>query len=134
MSNKLKENQILATQKVAIGLTNRQIAKELSVTEETICRWKQTPDFQASVNNLLVEQRHVAQQKLRKIISSSLDIVEDQLNNKDISSEAKVSLSLKLLQMCNTQTLFHQKIESTDKEIIQKKIEEKEFNKKFGII
>ena len=36
---------------------------------------------------------------------------------------AKVSLSLKLLQMCNTQTLFHQKIESTDKEIIQKQIQ-----------
>ena len=134
MSNKLKENQILATQKVAMGLTNRQIAKELSVTEETICRWKQTPEFQATVNHFLVEQRNAAQQKLRKIISSSLDIVEDQLNNKEISSEAKVSLSLKLLQMCNTQILFHQKIESTDKEIIQKQIEEKEFNKKFGII
>jgi len=134
MSNKLKENQILATQKVAMGLTNRQIAKELSVTEETICRWKQTPEFQATVNHFLVEQRNAAQQKLRKIISSSLDIVEDQLNNKEISSEAKVSLSLKLLQMCNTQILFHQKIESTDKEIIQKQLEEKEFNKKFGII
>ena len=58
MSNKLKENQILATQKVAMGLTNRQIAKELSVTEETICRWKQTPEFQATVNHFLVEQRN----------------------------------------------------------------------------
>ena len=46
MSNKLKENQIIATQKVAMGLTNRQIAKELNVAEETICRWKQTPEFQ----------------------------------------------------------------------------------------
>ena len=35
MSNKLKENQIIATQKVALGLTNRQIAKELNVAEET---------------------------------------------------------------------------------------------------
>ena len=111
MSNKLKENQIIATQKVAMGLTNRLIAKELNVTEETICRWKQTPEFQATVNHLLVEQRNAAQQKLRKIISLSLDVVETQLSNKDISSEAKVSLSLKLLQMCNTQSLFHEKEE-----------------------
>jgi len=133
MSNKLKENQILATQKVAMGLTNRQIAKELNVAEETICRWKQTPEFQAAVNHFLVEQRNVAQQKLRKIISSSLDIVENHLSNKDISSEKKVSLSLKLLQMCNTQSLFHEKIESADQEIIQKKIEEKEFNKRLNL-
>ena len=133
MSNKLKENQIIATQKVAMGLSNRQIAKELSVTEETICRWKQTPEFQATVNHLLVEQRNAAQQKLRKIISSSLDIVENHLSNKDISSEKKVSLSLKLLQMCNTQSLFHEKIESADQEIIQKKIEEKEFNKRLNL-
>ena len=134
MSNKLKENQIIATQKVAMGLTNRQIAKELNVAEETICRWKQTPEFKATVNHLLVEQRNAAQQKLRKIISLSLDVVETHFSNKAISSEAKVSLSLKLLQMCNTRSLFHANIESADEEIIQKQMEEKEFNKKFGVI
>ena len=133
MSNKLKENQIIATQKVAMGLTNRQIAKELNVAEETICRWKQTPEFQAAVNHLLVEQRNAAQQRLRKIINLSLDVVETHLSNKTISSEAKVSLSLKLLQMCNTRSLFHEKIESADEEIIQKQIEEKEFNKRLNL-
>ena len=40
---------------------------------------------------------------------------------------------MKLLQMCNTRSLFHEKIESADEEIIQKKIEEKEFNKRFNL-
>ena len=63
MSNKLKENQIIATQKVAMGLTNRQIAKELNVAEETICRWKQTPEFQAGVNAILLECRDNGKQR-----------------------------------------------------------------------
>ena len=48
----------IVTQKVAMGLTNRQIAKELSVVEETICRWKQTPEFQACLFTISIKFRY----------------------------------------------------------------------------
>ena len=81
MSNKLKENQIIATQKVAMGLTNRQIAKELNVAEETICRWKRTPEFQAGVNTILLECRDNTKQRLRNLLTHSLDLLEEEINN-----------------------------------------------------
>ena len=42
MSKNLNENQLLAVQLVAQGKSGKEIAKELSVTEETISRWKKT--------------------------------------------------------------------------------------------
>ena len=81
MSNKLKENQIIATQKVAMGLTNRQIAKELNVAEETICRWKQFPEFQAEVNAILLEFRDNTKQRLRNLLTHTLDLLEEEINN-----------------------------------------------------
>ena len=57
MSKNLNENQLLAVQLVAQGRSGKEIAKELSVTEETISRWKKQPAFIALVNDLLGQLR-----------------------------------------------------------------------------
>ena len=53
MSKYLNENQLLAVQLVAQGRSGKEIAQELSITEETISRWKKQPAFIALVNALL---------------------------------------------------------------------------------
>ena len=53
MSTKLNENQLLAIPLVAQGVSGKDIAKTLKITEETVSRWKQQPDFKAEVNQLL---------------------------------------------------------------------------------
>ena len=40
MSKNLKENQVLAANLIAIGLSTRTVSKELNIREETVCRWK----------------------------------------------------------------------------------------------
>tara|TARA_B100000989_G_C19337424_1_gene383513 strand:- start:282 stop:437 length:156 start_codon:yes stop_codon:yes gene_type:complete len=50
MSKKLYENQFLAVQLVAQGRSGNEIAQELSVTEETVSRWKKQLAFIALVN------------------------------------------------------------------------------------
>ena len=129
MSNKLKENQIIATQKVAMGLTNRQIAKELNVAEETICRWKQTPEFQAEINAILLECRDNAKQRLRNLLTNSLDLLEAEMNNPE--SRHKVNIALKMLQLVRIHALVHEDIGSVNPEIVQKIKEDKDFKDLF---
>ena len=125
MSNKLKENQIIATQKVAMGLTNRQIAKELNVAEETICRWKQTPEFQAGVNAILLECRDNTKQQLRNLLTNSLDLLEAEMNNPE--SRHRVNIALKMLQLVRINELVHEDIGSVNPDIVQKIKEDKNF-------
>ena len=129
MSNKLKENQIIATQKVAMGLTNRQIAKELNVAEETICRWKQTPEFQAEVNAILLECRDNAKQRLRNLLTNSLDLLEEEMNNPE--SRHRVNIALKMLQLVRIHALVHEDIGPVNPDIVQKIKEDKEFKDLF---
>ena len=129
MSNKLKENQIIATQKIAMGLTNRQIAKELNVTEETICRWKQTPEFQAEVNAILLECRDNAKQRLRNLLTNSLDLLEAEMNNPE--SRHRVNIALKMLQLVRINELVHEDIGPVNPDIVQKIKEGKEFKDLF---
>jgi len=129
MSNKLKENQIIATQKVAMGLTNRQIAKELNVAEETICRWKQTPEFQAGVNAILLECRDNAKQRLRNLLTNSLDLLEAEMNNPE--SRHKVNIALKMLQLVRIHALVHEDIGPINPDIVQKIKEDKDFKDLF---
>ena len=75
MSTKLNENQLLATHLVAIGKSGKQIAEKLSVAEETISRWKKLPEFQAEVNAILLECRNNAKQRLRNLLTNSLDLL-----------------------------------------------------------
>ena len=129
MSNKLKENQIIATQKVAMGLTNRQIAKELNVAEETICRWKQTPEFQAGVNAILLECRDNAKQRLRNLLTNSLVFLEEEMNNPE--SRHRVNIALKMLQLVRIHELVHEDIGPVNPDIVQKIKEDKEFKDLF---
>ena len=129
MSNKLKENQIIATQKVAMGLTNRQIAKELNVAEETICRWKQTPEFQAEVNAILLECRNNAKQRLRNLLTNSLDLLEAEMNNPEFRH--RVNIALRMLQLVRIHALVHEDIGSVNPDIVQKIKEDKDFKDLF---
>ena len=81
MSTKLNENQLLATRLVAKGKSGKQIAEELSLAEETISRWKQFPECQAKVNAILLEFRDNTKQRLRNLLTHSLDLLEEEINN-----------------------------------------------------
>ena len=129
MSNKLKENQIIATQKVALGLTNRQIAKELNVAEETISRWKKLPEFQAEINAILLECRDNTKQRLRNLLTNSLDLLEEEMNNPE--SRHRVTIALKMLQLVRVNELVHEDIGPVNPDIVQKIKEEKDFKDLF---
>lgn len=129
MSKNLNENQLLAVQLVAQGKSGREIAKQLSVTEETISRWKKQPIFIASVNEILGQLREGIQQKMRNLVFQALEILETELSDKE--NKNKANIALKLLQNYKFVQLFDQKIGSDNPEIIKRNIFDKKFEELF---
>ena len=125
MSTKLNENQLLATHLVAIGKSGKQIAGELSVAEETISRWKNLPEFQAEVNAILLECRDNTKQRLRNLLTNSLDLLEAEMNNPE--SKFKVNIALKILHLVRINELVHENIGPVNPDIVQKLKEDKDF-------
>ena len=125
MSNKLNENQLLAVPLVAQGRSGKEIAKELSVTEETISRWKKQPAFIALVNELLGQLRDTTQQKMRNLVLLALEILEKELFNED--NKNRVNIALKVLNNYKFSTLIDQKIGSENADTIERR----QFDKKF---
>ena len=129
MSKNLNENQLLAVQLVAQGRSGREIAKQLSVTEETISRWKKQPIFIASVNEILGQLSEGIQQKMRNLVFQALEILETELSDKE--NKNKANIALKLLQNYKFVQLFDQKIGSNNPEIIKRNIFDKKFEELF---
>ena len=129
MSTKLKENQLLAIPLVAQGVSGREIAKQLTVTEETVSRWKQVPEFQAGVNAILLECREIAKQRLRNLLTNSLDLLEEEMNNPE--SRHRVNIALKMLQLVRINALVHEDIGPVNPDIVQKIKEDKDFKDLF---
>ena len=129
MSKNLNENQLLAVQLVVQGRSGREIAKQLSVTEETISRWKKQPIFIASVNEILGQLSEGIQQKMRNLVFQALEILETELSDK--GNKNKANIALKLLQNYKFVQLFDQKIGSDNPEIIKRNIFDKKFEELF---
>ena len=125
MSKNLNENQLLAVQLVAQGRSGKEIAQELSVTEETISRWKKRPAFIALVNELLGQLRDTTQQKMRNLVFTALEILEKELFNE--GNKNRVNIALKILNNYKFSALIDQKIGSNNEETIKKK----QFDRKF---
>ena len=129
MSKNLKENQLFAIPLVAQGVSGKDIAKTLKITEETVSRWKQQPEFKAEVNQLLKECRDDTQHRLRSIVNKSLEILINELGNDN--SDVRVNLALKVLQNMKLNNYLFEDIGSSNPEIVRKKISDQEFAEKF---
>ena len=110
-------------------MSGKKIAKQLSVVEETVSRWKQFPDFQARVNSILMECREDTQQQLRHVIGLSLTIIQEELQN--TNSSMRIGLALKLVNSMKLANLLHEEIGSNDAKIIAKRKEDKDFKDLF---
>ena len=129
MSTKLNQNQLLAIPLVAQGVSGKNVAKKIQVTEETVSRWKQLHDFQAGVNSILMECREDTQQQLRHVIGLSLTIIQEELQK--TNSSTRVSIALKLVHSMKLTNLLYEEIGSNDAKIIAKRKESEDFKDLF---
>jgi len=129
MSTKLNQNQLLAIPLVAQGVSGKNVAKKIQVTEETVSRWKKLPEFQAEVNALLKECRDETQHKLRSLVNTALEVIKDELENSN--SDQRITIALKILQNMKLNSYLYEKIGSSKAENVKSKMWNEDFAEKF---
>ena len=129
MSTKLNQNQLLAIPLVAQGVSGKNVAKKIQVTEETVSRWKKLPEFQAEVNALLKECRDETQHKLRSLVNIALEVIKDELENSN--SDQRITIALKILQNMKLNTYLYEEIGSSKAENVKSKMWNEDFAEKF---
>jgi len=117
----LNKRQLLAVEMAAAGARGKAIAKQLKVTEETVSRWKQVPEFQAGVNAILKDTMESARDRLRCLVGKALETLEGAIDGDDLPIKEKVNASFKILSLCDTGALVSDEIGPDDPEIISKK-------------
>jgi len=129
MSTKLNQNQLLAIPLVAQGVSGKNVAKKIQVTEETVSRWKKLPEFQAEVNALLKECRDETQHKLRSLVNLALEVVREDLEN--TNSEQRLATALKIIQNMKLNTYLYEEIGPSKAENVKSKMWNDDFAEKF---
>ena len=98
MSNNLKENQVLAANLIASGLSVRIIAKELNIREETICRWKKNNAFKKSITKHQKEYLSNIEKAHFSLIQKAMFNINKALDDQNTSIKDKAELSIKYLR------------------------------------
>ena len=98
MSKNLKENQVIAANLIASGLSVRTIAKEVNVREETICRWKKNNEFNKYITKYQKEFLSNIEKAHFSLIQKAMFNINKVLDDENTTIKDKAELSIKYLR------------------------------------
>ena len=98
MSKNLKENQVLAANLIAIGLSTRTVSKELNIREETVCRWKKNINFKRAIKQNQKDFLSKIEKKHFSILQKAIFNIDKALEDEVFSIKEKAELSIKYLK------------------------------------
>ena len=99
MSTKLNEKQLIAVHLLASGVKASVIAKEISIREETLSRWRQIDEFKAELEYATRSILKEIVETHKNILISSQNIILDALSNNDLDLLKKANLALRYLSL-----------------------------------
>ncbi len=77
-----REQEMCIKLMITENKTQKQIAKELKITEQTICNWKKDKEFKEEIQKQMQENFGIlaieAQQKLKKLLNSKNEYIQIQ--------------------------------------------------------
>ena len=113
MSTKLNENQFIAVHLIASGVKASLIAKQISIREETLSRWRQNNEFSKAVKDATEIILREIDQTHKNLLITSQNIINEALNNEDLDLFKKANLALRYLSLMKGKDDISQK--SSDK-------------------
>ena len=112
-STNLNESQLLGARLLAAGESGKVVAEKLNVAPETISRWRKQPEFEAYLNDFLLDAHEATKNRLRGVATQALDVVETLMQDSQVPARDRLSTALKILKMIGA---CHEKIGPTDAE------------------
>jgi hypothetical protein len=74
-----------------LGHTDQEVAEQIGVARETICRWRnENPYFMAELNRRRKDVWQTAQERLRGLVGKAIDILEKALQPDDVKAAVTV--------------------------------------------
>ena len=97
MSIKLKESQLLAAHLIASGVKSSEILNQLNIRPETLCRWKQEPEFIKVVNDTTEIILNESIDTHKNILILSQKIILDTLQDEGLDLVRKANIALRFI-------------------------------------
>ena len=97
MSIKLKESQLLAAHLIASGVKSLEILNQLNIRPETLCRWKQEPQFIKVVNDTTEIILNEIIDTHKNILILSQKIILDTLQDESLDIVRKANIALRFI-------------------------------------
>ena len=97
MSIKLKESQLLAAHLIASGVKSSEILNQLNIRPETLCRWKQEPEFMKVVNDTTEIILNEIIDTHKNILILSQKIILETLQDESLDLVRKANIALRFI-------------------------------------
>ena len=99
MSIKPNENQLIAVHLLASGVKASVIARQLSIREETLSRWRQIDEFKDALEDATEAVLREIDETHKNLLICSQNIIYDALKNEDLDLFNKANLALRYLSL-----------------------------------
>ena len=99
MSTKLNKNQLIAVRLLASGVKASVIAKQLSIREETLSRWRQIDEFKEALEEATEAVLREIDETHKNVLISSQNVMNEALNNEELDLFKKANLALRYLSL-----------------------------------
>ena len=99
MSTKLNKNQLIAVHLLASGVKASVIAKQLSIREETLSRWRQIDEFKEALEEATEAVLREIDETHKNLLIHSQNVINEALNNEELDLFKKANLALRYLSL-----------------------------------
>ena len=111
MSTKLNKRQRIAAHMLGLGFRSTEVAAEVSVTKETICRWKHLNGFCDAMKLAHTELLADLIAERRRLICKSQKIIAEVLACDETPRHQKANVALRYLALNTNQTSLYNSLE-----------------------
>lgn len=128
----LSQKQLEAIELLLSGMTDAEVASNIGIARETVCRWRlHHPEFIAEFNRRKIALLESYEQGARNLVGKAIKAAEEALDSEDI--ELKVKTACTILKMFNISpsNVFHRSREDAY-EIVRDKAQSQSAEKMFG--
>ena len=110
MSKNINKNQLLAAELLATGMKSKEVANKLSLSSETISRWKNNAEFNRAVDHF---SKHILNELLDEqvyLYNLSFQCVKEFLENSNCDKFNRVNVALKYINSVNNLKYINRKL------------------------